>query len=180
MTNFLFVSKINSSDFYSKITSISVITGINTSYTNYGMYGTFFPMHVEDSNLASMNILHHGAPKTWYGVPAAMATKLEDISKNDIAKETGCDLFIRHKSLIYPPNVLHENGVDFGKVSLCVYQGLLCDVYQIVEQIGHNYLVNCSFHGTKTQILLDTFFFIDRLFLIKFGYHFVNFIGPKN
>lgn len=91
--------------------------GINTSYTNYGMYQTCFPMHVEDSNLASLNILHHGAPKTWYGVPASMATKLENIAKDDISKESGCDLFIRHKSLLYPPSVLRENGVDFGKVS---------------------------------------------------------------
>lgn len=95
--------------------------GINTSYTNYGMYQTCFPMHVEDSNLASLNILHQGATKIWYGVPATMATKLEAISKDEISEESRCDFFLRHKTLLYSPKLLRENGVEFGKVSLYFY-----------------------------------------------------------
>lgn len=46
-----------------------------------------------------------------------MAKKLENISKSEIKKYTGCDLFIRHKSLLYPPEVLRDNGIDFAKVA---------------------------------------------------------------
>lgn len=109
--------------------------GINTSYTNFGMRGTFFGMHVEDSLMASMNMLHFGAPKTWYSVPAAVASTLEQFSKKEIEKETACDLFIRHKALLYPPEVLRENNIPFGKV-----------IYHVSV-----FIVNCSCSSSPLQ-----------------------------
>lgn len=39
--------------------------GMNTPYTNFGMFGTCAGMHNEDGYLASINRLHSGAVKTW-------------------------------------------------------------------------------------------------------------------
>lgn len=67
--------------------------------------------------MSSINIHHEGAVKTWYGVPANMAAKLESLGRDVIGRQTGCDFFFRHKALIYPPHLLQENQIDFGKVS---------------------------------------------------------------
>lgn len=90
--------------------------GINSPYVIYGMYGTCFGMHVEDSFMASININHEGADKTWYGFPSTEAQKIESLYKSEIAESSGCDLFIRHKSLMIPPQVLKDHGINFGKV----------------------------------------------------------------
>lgn len=71
--------------------------------------------HVEDSNLLSINILHHGQPKFWYGVPRKEASKLESLSK-EATNQYMCKLLIRHKLLLIPPSVLKQNGIKFGKV----------------------------------------------------------------
>lgn len=101
--------------------------GINTPFLNYGMYATYFGMHVEDSNTISLNTLHEGAPKTWYGIPASMATNLENLSRSEIFEKTGCNLFLKHKALLYNPNLLRKNGIDFCKVSSDKFQIIWCE-----------------------------------------------------
>ncbi|XP_031625630.1 lysine-specific demethylase 4D-like [Contarinia nasturtii] len=116
--------------------------GINKSFSNYGMFGTFFGMHAEDSNMASINMLHEGAPKTWYGIPATMKIKLEELWKTEIFNETGCDLFIKHKALMYHPKVLRDNGIDFCKVDQ--FEGeMIVTLYGVLHQ-GFNHGFNCS------------------------------------
>lgn len=55
------------------------LEGMNTSYLNYGMRFTSFAAHHEDSNLGSMNILHGGDVKTWYGVASKHALQFEQL-----------------------------------------------------------------------------------------------------
>jgi hypothetical protein len=38
-----------------------------------------FAWHVEDHDLHSLNYMHYGAPKTWYGVPRDAALAFEDV-----------------------------------------------------------------------------------------------------
>lgn len=38
----------------------------------------YFLQHVEDHYLYSLNYMHFGVPKVWYGVPGKEATKLEE------------------------------------------------------------------------------------------------------
>jgi len=40
--------------------------------------------HVEDHHLYSLNYMHLGAPKMWYGVPAKDACKLEEAMRKQL------------------------------------------------------------------------------------------------
>lgn len=42
-----------------------------------GMLFATFCWHAEDHHLYSINYLHHGAPKSWYGVPGSASAQFE-------------------------------------------------------------------------------------------------------
>ena len=71
-----------------------------------------FCWHVEDHWSYSVNYLHFGEPKTWYGVPGAFAEKFEDVMK-----ENAPELFINtpdllhHLVTIMNPSILIKHGV---------------------------------------------------------------------
>lgn len=60
--------------------------------------------HVEDHHLYSLNYMHWGAPKMWYGVPGKDALKLEAAMKKHLP-----DLFEEQ------PDLLHK------LVSICCF-----------------------------------------------------------
>jgi hypothetical protein len=43
-----------------------------------------FAQHVEDHHFYSLNYMHWGAPKVWYGVPNSEALKLESAMKKHL------------------------------------------------------------------------------------------------
>ena len=45
-----------------------------------GMLFSSFCWHVEDHFAHSINYMHWGAPKTWYGVPGTQADAFEQVS----------------------------------------------------------------------------------------------------
>lgn len=92
--------------------------GINKSFVYFGMMYTAFGIHHEDSNLGSLNILHGGAPKTWYGIASSYASAVEQIVNGATPKDIICDYFIRHKCVLIPPSVLQRNGIEFSKVNI--------------------------------------------------------------
>ena len=49
-----------------------------------GMLFTTFCWHKEDHNLYSINYLHHGASKTWYGVPGAASGRFEKALRQSV------------------------------------------------------------------------------------------------
>lgn len=92
------------------------IPGVNSPYLNYGMKFCSFAIHCEDSYAGSINTLHEGEPRTWYTVPQSNAVQLENLVQTWTPRSISCDLFIRHKSVLIPPEILQLHGIQHAKV----------------------------------------------------------------
>lgn len=90
--------------------------GIHTTFVNIGMLHTWFCLHCEDSDIASVNFLHSGAPKHWYCVPAREGPKLEKMLMKLIDEKYECSTVYRHKSFLLPPEMLAKENIEFTKV----------------------------------------------------------------
>ncbi|WCJ36194.1 Lysine-specific demethylase REF6 [Euphorbia peplus] len=55
------------------------IPGVTSPMVYIAMMFSWFAWHVEDHDLHSLNYLHMGAGKTWYGVPKEAAAAFEDV-----------------------------------------------------------------------------------------------------
>eukprot|EP00210_Caulerpa_lentillifera_P006476 g6188.t1 len=72
--------------------------GVTTPMLYIGsLFSTFF-WHVEDHWMHSINYSHHGAIKTWYGVPASHADAFEKIVFEKVYKTALQDLRKQHKN----------------------------------------------------------------------------------
>lgn len=91
--------------------------GIQIPFTYLGGPLSSFSYHLEDGNLGSVNYHHFGAPKLWYFIPKEENKKLERFVKK-ITKNINCDFYIRHKTIMIPPSVLHKNNIKFARVRL--------------------------------------------------------------
>lgn len=95
--------------------------GILTPYLYLGMILTSFGLHLEDSDLCSINYLHRGKQKIWYGIPLSEHDKLHELAQKlclSLEESAGCDLYIRHKTLMIPPSLLKEHGIRFTRVRI--------------------------------------------------------------
>lgn len=90
----------------------SDIPGVLVPWLYIGMCFSSFCWHVEDHYLYSLNYMHWGAPKIWYGVPGADAPKLEAAMKKHLP-----DLFEKQPDLLQnlvtqlSPSILISEGV---------------------------------------------------------------------
>ncbi|CAA2934426.1 lysine-specific demethylase JMJ18-like [Olea europaea subsp. europaea] len=88
------------------------ISGVVVPWLYIGMCFSSFCWHVEDHHLYSLNYLHWGDPKVWYGVPTSHASALEDAMKKHLP-----DLFEEQPDLLHElvtqlsPSVLKSEGV---------------------------------------------------------------------
>ncbi|ORZ33154.1 PLU-1-like protein-domain-containing protein [Catenaria anguillulae PL171] len=88
------------------------ISGCMVPWLYIGMAFATFCWHVEDHNMYSVNYQHWGDTKTWYGVPASDADKLEDVMR-----ASAPDLFAKNPDLMFhittmvSPGKLVEQGV---------------------------------------------------------------------
>lgn len=57
------------------------ILGVNNPYVYFGSWKTMFGWHKEDLDLYSINYLHSGHPKFWYGVDLRDNAKFEDFMR---------------------------------------------------------------------------------------------------
>ncbi|KAL1814610.1 hypothetical protein ACET3Z_017184 [Daucus carota] len=57
------------------------IPGVTSPMVYLAMMFSWFAWHVEDHDLHSLNYMHMGAGKTWYGVPREAAVAFEDVIK---------------------------------------------------------------------------------------------------
>lgn len=88
------------------------ISGVSIPWLYIGMCFSSFCWHVEDHHLYSMNYLHCGAPKIWYGVPGKNALEFEVILKKRFP-----DLFEEQPDLLqklvtqFSPSLLRKEGL---------------------------------------------------------------------
>ena len=88
------------------------ISGLKKPWLYVGMCFSTFCWHVEDHWNHSINYLHHGEPKSWYGVPPYAAEKFEACFRKYVP-----GLFVNDPQLLHhlitmiPPTVLMDSGV---------------------------------------------------------------------
>jgi hypothetical protein len=92
--------------------------GVTNSMSYIGQFRSFFAIHVEDYDLYSINYLHCGQPKSWYSIPPSQRSLFEALAHRSFPHEMqACSEFIRHKNLLFSPEVLKEAGI---KLHTCV------------------------------------------------------------
>ncbi|CAF3976187.1 unnamed protein product, partial [Rotaria magnacalcarata] len=94
------------------------ISGMKIPWAYVGMCFSCFCWHVEDHWSYSINYLHWGEPKTWYGVPGSSAEKLENCMKSyapELFSKTP-DL-LHHLVTTMNPSILLRQGVPVVKTN---------------------------------------------------------------
>jgi histone demethylase JARID1 len=121
----------------------SDISGVLVPWLYIGMCFSSFCWHVEDHHLYSMNYMHWGAPKMWYGVPGKDALKLEAAMRKHLP-----DLFEEQPDLLHKlvtqlsPSILKAEGVP---VFRCVQNaGEFVITFPRAYHAGFNCGFNCA------------------------------------
>lgn len=119
------------------------IDGINRPWLYLGMLFSSFCWHREDIYLASMNYLHEGAPKQWYGIPGAKAGKFSSTMEKQLK------LRIRevpdlehHITTQISPGVLINSGVPVFKTKQ--EPGNFIITFPQAYHAGFSYGFNCG------------------------------------
>lgn len=88
------------------------IPGLTKPWLYLGMLFATFCWHVEDHFLCSVNYLHRGAAKTWYGVPGSDAEAFENCARATVPRlfEQTPDILHQIVTMV-PPGVLVDHGV---------------------------------------------------------------------
>ncbi|GFQ07428.1 lysine-specific demethylase jmj18 [Phtheirospermum japonicum] len=117
------------------------ISGVVVPWLYIGMCFSSFCWHVEDHHLYSLNYLHWGDPKIWYGVPGNRADQLENAMRKYMP-----DLFEEN------PDLLNELVTQ---LSPSVLKSESVPVYRVVQNSGEFVLTfprayhsgfNCGFN----------------------------------
>lgn len=84
------------------------ISGITMPWIYLGMLFASFAWHVEDNHLFSINYLHQGAPKSWYGCGTTDADKFDEVLESKFGKSKS---LLRKLNFFEPPETFLSNGV---------------------------------------------------------------------
>ncbi|XP_048228942.1 lysine-specific demethylase JMJ18 [Ricinus communis] len=121
----------------------SDISGVLVPWLYVGMCLSSFCWHVEDHHLYSLNYLHWGEPKIWYGVPGSHAANLENAMKKHLP-----DLFEEQPDLLHElvtqlsPSVLKAEGVPVYRV--VQHSGEFVLTFPRAYHSGFNCGFNCA------------------------------------
>ncbi|KAJ0927447.1 putative chromatin remodeling & transcription regulator FYR family [Helianthus annuus] len=119
------------------------ISGVLVPWLYVGMCFSSFCWHVEDHHLYSVNYMHWGDPKIWYGVPGSHATALENAMKKHLP-----DLFKEQPDLLHQlvtqlsPTVLKSEGVPVYRASQ--HSGEFIVTFPRAYHAGFNCGFNCA------------------------------------
>lgn len=121
----------------------SDISGVLVPWLYIGMCFSSFCWHVEDHHLYSLNYLHWGDPKIWYGAPGRDACKLEEAMRKYLP-----DLFEEQPDLLHKlvtqlsPSILKSEGVP---VYRCIqHPGEFVLTFPRAYHSGFNCGFNCA------------------------------------
>lgn len=121
----------------------SDISGVLIPWLYIGMCFSSFCWHVEDHHLYSLNYMHLGAPKMWYGVPGKDAIKLEATMRKHLP-----ELFEEQPDLLHKlvtqlsPSILKAEGVP---VFRCIQNaGEFVLTFPRAYHAGFNHGFNCA------------------------------------
>ncbi|VDP03392.1 unnamed protein product [Soboliphyme baturini] len=119
------------------------ISGMKVPWVYVGMCFSTFCWHTEDHWSYSINYLHWGEPKTWYGISGLDAVEFECAMKR-IAPElfdSQPDL-LHHLVTIINPQLLIEHGVKVYSVMQCA--GEFVVTFPRSYHAGFNQGYNCA------------------------------------
>ncbi|XP_050381077.1 putative lysine-specific demethylase JMJ16 [Argentina anserina] len=121
----------------------SDISGVLVPWLYIGMCFSSFCWHVEDHHLYSLNYMHWGAPKLWYGIPGSDACKFEEIMRKNLP-----DLFEEQPDLLHKlvtqlsPSILKSDGVPVYRC--CQNPGEFVLTFPRAYHSGFNCGFNCA------------------------------------
>ncbi|KAF2356401.1 JmjN domain [Trinorchestia longiramus] len=119
------------------------IEGVNTAYLYFGMWKTTFAWHTEDMDLYSINLLHFGAPKTWYGIPPEHGRRLERLANGYFPSSfKACPAYLRHKMSLVSPQILKQYSIPFDKITQ--EAGEIMITFPYGYHAGFNHGFNCA------------------------------------
>ncbi|XP_074499617.1 lysine-specific demethylase 5C isoform X2 [Sebastes fasciatus] len=96
------------------------ISGMKVPWLYVGMVFSAFCWHIEDHWSYSINYLHWGEPKTWYGVPSVAAERLEGVMKKLTPELFEYQPDLLHQLVtIMNPNILMSHGVPVVRTNQC-------------------------------------------------------------
>ncbi|XP_034022739.1 lysine (K)-specific demethylase 5Ba [Thalassophryne amazonica] len=96
------------------------ICGMKLPWLYVGMCFSSFCWHIEDHWSYSVNYLHWGEPKTWYGAPCYAAEHLEAVMKKLAPELFDSQPDLLHQLVtIMNPNTLMNNGVPIYRTNQC-------------------------------------------------------------
>ncbi|XP_041953453.1 lysine-specific demethylase 5C isoform X5 [Alosa sapidissima] len=96
------------------------ISGMKVPWLYVGMVFSAFCWHIEDHWSYSINYLHWGEPKTWYGVPSFAAEQLEAVMKKLTPELFEFQPDLLHQLVtIMNPNILMAHGVPVVRTNQC-------------------------------------------------------------
>ncbi|XP_034028872.1 lysine-specific demethylase 5C isoform X2 [Thalassophryne amazonica] len=96
------------------------ISGMKVPWLYVGMVFSAFCWHIEDHWSYSINYLHWGEPKTWYGVPSMAAEHLEEVMKKLTPELFEFQPDLLHQLVtIMNPNILMAHGVPVVRTNQC-------------------------------------------------------------
>ena len=97
--------------------------GFTNNYLIAMMAGTWFPLHIEESDQASINLVHlpnreklhmEEAQKVWIMVPPNLSHHVEKLLQLLVPEEEQCcSNFIAHRSILINPDILTRFGIDY-------------------------------------------------------------------
>ncbi|XP_043829645.1 lysine-specific demethylase 5C isoform X2 [Dromiciops gliroides] len=96
------------------------ISGMKVPWLYVGMVFSAFCWHIEDHWSYSINYLHWGEPKTWYGVPSFAAEHLEEVMKKLTPELFDSQPDLLHQLVtLMNPNTLMAHGVPVVRTNQC-------------------------------------------------------------